>query len=130
MEKFVTRAARLNKAYDIELIERTLECEEDDIIVKNRLMGICGSDKSFYRGFMPPQTAEFRQKPEFPFLLGHEASGTVVAVGSRVSDYKVGDEVVSLAGITAMPIISKQRPSSFRDSKAGTSFCSPLICGS
>ena len=95
MEKFVTRAARLNKAYDIELIERTLECEEDDIIVKNRLMGICGSDKSFYRGFMPPQTAEFRQKPEFPFLLGHEAGGTVVAVGSRVSDYKVGDEVVS-----------------------------------
>ena len=95
MEQFVTRAARLNKAYDIELIERTLECEEDDIIVKNRLMGICGSDKSFYRGFMPPQTAEFRQKPEFPFLLGHEAGGTVVAVGSRVSDYKVGDEVVS-----------------------------------
>ena len=25
MEKFVTRAARLNKAYDIELIERELE---------------------------------------------------------------------------------------------------------
>ena len=47
MEKFVTRAARLNKAYDIELIERELECGEDDIIVKNHLMGICGSDKSF-----------------------------------------------------------------------------------
>ena len=28
MEKFVTRAARLNKAYDIELIERELECGE------------------------------------------------------------------------------------------------------
>ena len=25
MEKFITRAARLNKAYDIELIERELE---------------------------------------------------------------------------------------------------------
>ena len=62
MEKFVTRAARLNKAYDIELIERELECGEDDIIVKNHMMGICGSDKSFYRGFMPPQTAEFRQR--------------------------------------------------------------------
>ena len=69
MEKFVTRAARLNKAYDIELIERELVCGEDDIIVKNHKMGICGSDKSFYRGFMPPQTAEFRQPPEFPFLL-------------------------------------------------------------
>lgn len=95
MEKIVTRAARLNKAYDIELIERELECGEDDIIVKNHLMGICGSDKSFYRGFMPPQTAEFRQPPEFPFLLGHESGGTVVCVGSRVSDYKAGDQVMA-----------------------------------
>lgn len=31
-----------------------------DIIVKNQLMGICGSDKSFYRGALPPKTAEFR----------------------------------------------------------------------
>ena len=95
MEKFITRAARLNKAYDIELIERELECGEDDIIVKNHMMGICGSDKSFYRGFLPPQTAEFRQPPEFPFLLGHESGGTVAAVGSRVSDYKVGDKVMA-----------------------------------
>ena len=43
MEKFITRAARLNKAYDIELIERELECGEGiDIIVKNHMMGICG----------------------------------------------------------------------------------------
>lgn len=95
MKKFTTRAARLNGPYDIELIERDLMCEEDDIIVKNHLMGICGSDKSFYRGFMPPQTAEFRQKPEFPFLLGHESGGTVVAVGDKIADYKVGDEVIS-----------------------------------
>ncbi|MBR4478103.1 MAG: alcohol dehydrogenase catalytic domain-containing protein, partial [Spirochaetales bacterium] len=95
MEKFTTRAARLNGPYDIELIERDLVCGENDIIVKNHLCGICGSDKSFYRGFMPPQTAEFRQPPEFPFLLGHESGGTVVAVGSRVADYKVGDEVIS-----------------------------------
>lgn len=95
MEKFITKAARLNGAYDIELIERELVCGEDDIVVKNHLMGICGSDKSFYRGSMPPQTAEFRQPPGFPFLLGHESGGTVVAVGSRVSDYKVGDKVIA-----------------------------------
>ena len=28
MEKFITKAARLNKAYDIELIERELVCGE------------------------------------------------------------------------------------------------------
>ena len=44
METFITRAARLNGPYDIELIEKELVCGEDDVIVKNHLMGICGSD--------------------------------------------------------------------------------------
>lgn len=66
MHTFVTKAARLNGPHDIELIERELVCGEDDIIVKNHLMGICGSDKNFYRGYLPPKTAEFRQDPKFP----------------------------------------------------------------
>ena len=106
MEKFVTKAARLNGPYDIELIERELVCGEDDIIVKNHLMGICGSDKSFYRGLMPPQTAEFRQPPEFPFLLGHESGGTVVAVGSRVSDYNLDMDIAGLGEPTACAMYS------------------------
>ncbi|WP_305074692.1 zinc-dependent alcohol dehydrogenase [Propionivibrio sp.] len=95
MKKFTTRAARLNGPYDIELIERDLICGDDDIIVKNHLIGICGSDKNFYRGLLPPKTAEFRQDPSFPFLLGHESGGEVVAVGDKVADYKVGDKVVA-----------------------------------
>ncbi|HBM76456.1 MAG TPA: L-threonine 3-dehydrogenase [Clostridiaceae bacterium] len=93
--KFITKAARLNNPYDIELFEKEITCGEDDIIVKNHLIGICGSDKSFYRGFLPPRTAEFRQDPKFPFLLGHESGGTVVAVGSKVSEFAVGDKVMS-----------------------------------
>jgi len=95
VKKFTTRAARLNGIRDIELIERELVCEDDDVIVKNHLIGICGSDKNFYRGQMPPKTAEFRQEPKFPFLLGHESGGEVVAVGSKVCDYKVGDKVIA-----------------------------------
>lgn len=95
MKKFVTRAARLNGPYDIELIERELVCGDDDIVVKNHLIGICGSDKNFYRGFLPPKTAEFRQDPSFPFLLGHESGGEVVAVGGKVADYTVGDKVIA-----------------------------------
>ena len=91
----ITRAALLNNPYDIFLVERNLECGPDDVIVKNHLIGICGSDKTFYRGQMPPQTAEFRQKPEFPFKLGHESGGTVVEVGSKVREYKVGDKVIA-----------------------------------
>lgn len=90
-----TRAAVLKGPYDIELIERELVCGPTEVIVKNHLMGICGSDKSFYRGKLPPKTAEFRQPPEFPFYLGHESGGTVVEVGSRVHEYKVGDKVMA-----------------------------------
>jgi L-iditol 2-dehydrogenase len=93
--KYTTKAARLNKPYDIELIDRELECGENDIIVKNHLIGICGSDKNFYRGFMPPKTSEFRQDPKFPFLLGHESGGTVVETGSKVTEYAVGDKVMA-----------------------------------
>ena len=93
--KFTTKAARLNGPHDIELIERELVCGEDDIIVKSHLAGICGSDKTFYRGQLPPQTAEFREEVKFPFLLGHEGGGTVAAVGSRVADYSVGDKVMA-----------------------------------
>ncbi|KFZ20004.1 hypothetical protein V502_03400, partial [Pseudogymnoascus sp. VKM F-4520 (FW-2644)] len=32
-------------------------------------------------------------KDTFPFILGHDAAGTIVAVGSGFHDLKVGDEV-------------------------------------
>ena len=72
-----TKAALLKGPYDIELVNRELVCGEDEVIVRNHLVGICGSDKSFYRGQLPPKTAEFRQDPSFPFYLGHESGGTV-----------------------------------------------------
>ncbi|MGI6224954.1 MAG: zinc-dependent alcohol dehydrogenase [Peptococcales bacterium] len=90
-----TKAALLEGPYNIRLIDKDLVCGEDEVIVKNNLMGICGSDKSFYRGFLPPKTAEFRQDPKFPFYLGHESGGTVVEVGSKVREYKVGDQVMA-----------------------------------
>lgn len=90
-----TKAALLEAAYNIHLVDRELECGDDEVIVKNHLIGICGSDKTFYRGQLPPKTAEFRQEPKFPFYLGHESGGTVVEVGSKVREYKVGDKVIA-----------------------------------
>lgn len=92
---YKTKAAVLKAPYKIELYEKELKCGDDEVIVKNHLMGICGSDKNFYRGHLPKRTSEFRQDPEFPFYLGHESGGTVVEVGSKVLDYKVGDKVIS-----------------------------------
>ena len=90
-----TRAALLKGPRNIELQEKELVCGDNEVIVKNHLIGICGSDKSFYRGQMPPKTAEFRQDPKFPFWLGHESGGTVVEVGAKVNEYQVGDKVIA-----------------------------------
>ncbi len=89
-----TRAALLKAPYKIELIERRLEVGDDEVIVKNHLVGICGSDKSFFTGQLPKKTAEFRQEPSFPFYLGHESGGTVVEVGARVREFAPGDRVM------------------------------------
>jgi 2-desacetyl-2-hydroxyethyl bacteriochlorophyllide A dehydrogenase len=90
-----TKAALLKAPHSIGLVDRQLECGDDEVIVKNHLMGICGSDKSFYRGQLPPKTAEFRQEPKFPFCLGHESGGEVVEVGRKVREFKPGDKVMA-----------------------------------
>ena len=90
-----TRAALLKGPRDIDLIEKTLVCGDSDVIVKNQLVGICGTDKAFYRGQMPEKTAEFRHDPVFPFPLGHESGGIIVEAGAKVTDFKVGDKVIA-----------------------------------
>lgn len=89
-----TMAALLKGPYHIKLIERELIAGDDEVIVRNHLVGICGSDKNFYKGQLPPKTSEFRQDPEFPFYLGHESGGTIVEVGAKVREFKPGDQVM------------------------------------
>lgn len=58
----------------------------DDIIIKVKAAGICGSDVSIYKGLSPVAT--------YPRVIGHEFSGEVTAIGSAVSHISVGDHVV------------------------------------
>src|SRR5437762_2404844 len=51
--------------------------------------GICGSDLMIQNGSFP-----WKRPPTFPLILGHEALGTVVEVGPRVRDLRVGQRVV------------------------------------
>lgn len=61
--------------------------EADQVRVKIKWVGICGSDLEAYRGTRAP---EFISTPS---RLGHEVSGIIDMVGSAVIGIKVGDRV-------------------------------------
>lgn len=60
--------------------------KDDDVIIKVAYSGICGTDLHIIQGEFPCNQA-------VPFSLGHEFSGTVVEVGSKVNAFKKGDRV-------------------------------------
>lgn len=65
-----------------------------EVLIKIEVVGVCGSDLHYYSegkiGDLLVQT---------PFILGHEAAGTIVEVGSGVENVSVGDRVAIEAGI-------------------------------
>jgi D-arabinose 1-dehydrogenase-like Zn-dependent alcohol dehydrogenase len=62
-----------------------------DVVVRVEACGICASDLHFVHGEMPLPVAP-------PVTMGHEASGTIAAVGSEVSGWREGDRVAVSAG--------------------------------
>jgi len=66
----------------------------DDVRIAIHTVGICGSDVHYYtHGAIGPFIVRE------PMVLGHEASGTITALGSRVSGLKIGDRVCMEPGI-------------------------------
>lgn len=71
------------------------QIKEDEVLIKLEYVGICGSDLHYYeRGAI----GDYVVKP--PFVLGHEPGGTVVEVGEKVKNLKVGDRVALEPGKT------------------------------
>lgn len=61
------------------------ELKPNEVQIKVKVAGICGSDIHTYKGLHP-----FR-KP--PVVIGHEVAGEVVEVGASVTKFKIGDRV-------------------------------------
>lgn len=60
----------------------------DEVLLKIEYIGICGSDAHFF------ESGKRKETPlPFPFILGHEASATVVELGADVKTLTVGDRV-------------------------------------
>lgn len=83
------RAAVLVEPNRIEMQDRPIPRPgPGDVLVRVSSVGVCGSDTHYYRhgrvgGFVV----------ESPLVLGHEAAGTIVAVGSGVDPSRVGQRV-------------------------------------
>ncbi|WP_320047401.1 zinc-binding alcohol dehydrogenase family protein [uncultured Ilyobacter sp.] len=58
---------------------------KNDVLVKIKAVGICGSDVHIYHGTNPLAT--------YPRVIGHEFSGEVVGIGDSVTKVKIGDRV-------------------------------------
>lgn len=61
------------------------EITPNEVLLKVKKVGICGTDLHIYAGGMNVPT---------PLIMGHEFVGDIVAVGSEVTNLKIGDRAV------------------------------------
>ena len=67
---------------------------DDDVLVKIQALGICGSDLHYFsKGGLGACAVKY------PYILGHEAAGTVEDVGKNVHNFNKGDRVTMEPGI-------------------------------
>ncbi|KAK5625773.1 hypothetical protein RRF57_001489 [Xylaria bambusicola] len=87
MAQDTMRAVVLKGVRDVTVEERPIPTIQDpkDIIVKVRYTALCGSELHVFRGHQASATG---------FIMGHEFTGTVHAIGSDVTSVRPGDAVV------------------------------------
>lgn len=64
----------------------------DDVLIKVKYTGICGTDWSIYNGWYSAD--------KLPMIPGHEFSGVIAEVGKNVAGWKEGDRVTADINMT------------------------------
>ncbi len=83
------KAALLYKPFDLRVEQMEIpKIGPNEVLVRIRAVGICGSDVHFYR---TGRCGTFVVKE--PLVLGHESAGEIVEVGENVTNVKRGDRV-------------------------------------
>ncbi|AQS06203.1 zinc-binding alcohol dehydrogenase family protein [Clostridium beijerinckii] len=82
------KTVMINKPNDLQIIEmdKPVITEHDNVLIKMKAAGICGSDVHIYHGQNAAAT--------YPRVIGHEMVGEVVEVGSNATKIKAGDRVI------------------------------------
>jgi threonine dehydrogenase-like Zn-dependent dehydrogenase len=82
------RVAILEKPYQMKVVAAKIpEPNDDELRIKIKYVGICGSDLEAYRGTRKPEFISF------PARLGHEVAGTIDKVGANIRGLKPGQKV-------------------------------------
>ena len=86
---------------------RIEECTEpvpgpDQVKIRVDWAGICGTDRHEYEGpnFIPVKKPHRLTGRVAPLIMGHEFSGTITALGDRVSGWKIGQRVTANGSLT------------------------------
>ena len=72
-------------------VEKPTELDENQILVKMKVAALNQGDAIIRKGH-----AKLIFKLKMPCILGLEGSGTVEMIGSKVTKFKVGDDVIGL----------------------------------
>ncbi|MCM3412723.1 zinc-binding alcohol dehydrogenase family protein [Metabacillus litoralis] len=82
------KAVQVTGPHQLQIIEKEKPVITDghEVLVKVKMVGICGSDMHIYHGTNPLAT--------LPRIIGHEVTGEVEAVGQDVTNLAIGDKVV------------------------------------
>lgn len=90
------KVAVMTALHELEIQERPIPtAKPDEVLVRVDYVGICGSDLHY---FEHGRIGNFIV--EYPFVLGHEVGGTVVALGDQVTGLMVNDRVALEPQIT------------------------------
>lgn len=81
---------RVGDASVLQIIDEPAgEPQADEVSIRVKALGLNRAEIMFREGV-------YLESPDFPARLGYEAAGTVVALGSGVSDLKIGDKVSTI----------------------------------
>lgn len=82
------KAVQIVKPHDLRIIDMPMPVidEKNNVLVKIKVSGICGSDNGIYHGTNAAAT--------YPRVIGHEIVGEIVEVGPNATARKVGERVI------------------------------------
>ena len=94
------KAIILREPYRLELVKIPIpEPKANEVLIRVRACGICGSDIRYYMGENPWSLHTLGKEEKMPsnMILGHEVAGEIVKIGELSEGHRIGERVGIIA---------------------------------